>query len=154
MTTTAPGFTGDTATKSGQMVGSPDPRLVDVRWAQRDGFTRVVFDFGGDSGTPMYEVGYSSGPFTDLQGTPVPVAGTAFVQVNLASTSFDLSGAEVRITYEGPDRIDVSSNSVTEVVVLEDFEGVSTWIIGVTAEKPFQVGTLTDPPRVYVDIQD
>jgi hypothetical protein len=60
----------------------------------------------------------------------------------------------VRITYEGPDRIDASSNSVTEIVVLEDFEGVSTLIIGVTAEKPFQVGTLTDPPRVYVDIQD
>ena len=28
------------------------------------------------------------------------------------------------------------------------------WVIGVTAEKPFTVGTLTDPPRIYVDMAD
>jgi hypothetical protein len=154
-TTAGAAFAGDTSSKVAP--GNPFATfafLDDIRFAQRDeGFTRVVFDFEGTD-VPWWSVGYASGPFTNLGDEPIPVAGGAFLQVDLASTSYDLSGAEMRLTYEGADRIAVNSTSVVEVVRLEDFEGVSSWVIGVTSEKPFLVGTLTNPPRVFADIQD
>ena len=154
-TTAAPAFAGDTNNKVAEGdLFTPFAFLDDIRFAQREeGFTRVVFDFEGAE-VPWWAVSYAAGPFTNIGDEPVPVAGAAFLQIDLSSTSFDLSGEEVRETYDGPRRIPVESISVTEVVRLEDFEGVSTWIIGVRSEKPFLVGTLTDPPRVYVDIQD
>jgi len=154
-TTTAPAFSGDTSDKvaDGEPFGT-FAFLADIRFAQREqGFTRVVFDFEGTE-IPWWAAGYESGPFTNIGDELVPVGGDAFIKVDLSSTSFDLSGEEVRETYEGPRRIPVNSLSVVEIVRLEDFEGVSSWVIGVTGEKPFEVGTLTDPPRVYLDIAD
>jgi hypothetical protein len=113
----------------------------------------VVFDFEG-SDVPWWSVAYAPGPFTNLGDEPIAVGGSAFLEVVLSSTSFDLTGDEVRISYPGPDRVPVGTTSVVEVVRVEDFEGVSNWVIGVTSEKPFLIGTLTDPPRVYIDIQD
>jgi hypothetical protein len=137
------------------MKGTPDPRLIDVRWAQREGFTRVVFDFGGDSGTPMYQVGYAPGPFFNIPGDPVPVAGSHFLHViAFPGMRFDLSGADIVQTYNGPLVIDINSNSVVQVVFIEDFEANMEWVIGVNNEKPFHVFTLENPTRLVVDIGD
>ena len=128
--------------------------LSEVRFQQRDeGFTRVVFDFEpGD--VPWWSAEYTSGPFNSTGDGVIPVSGTDFLRVILSSTTYDLTGAEVRITYDGSERIPANTNSVTEVVLIDDFEGVSEWVIGVNGNKPFSVGTLTNPPRVYVDIGD
>ncbi len=153
--TTLPPFPGDT----GDEVAVGDPFgsfnfLRDVRVQQREeGFTRVVFDFE-DGDIPWWSVGYAAGPFTSISDEPIPIDGAAFLQVVLSSVGYDLSGAEVRITYGGPERIAGDTNSVVEVVLVDDFEGVSTWVIGVDGMKSFVVGTLTDPPRVYIDIED
>jgi hypothetical protein len=153
-TTVAP-FVGDPSNE----VAAGDPFgtfnfLHDVRFQQREeGFTRVVFDFE-DGDVPWWSVEYTSGPFTSTAGEPIPVAGTAFLRVVLSSTTYDLTGAEVRVTYLGPERIPVNTNSVHEIVLIDDFEGVSSWVIGLDETQPFTVGTLTDPPRVYIDIGD
>lgn len=153
--TTLPPFDGDTADKTaeGDFLGTFN-FLHDIRIQQRDGgFTRVVFDFeAGD--VPWWSVAYAPGPFVDGSGTTIPIGGSAYLEVLMSASGYDLSGAEVRITYEGPDRIAANTNSVVEVVRTEDFEGVSTWVIAVTGQKPFSVGTLTGPPRVYIDISD
>jgi len=154
-TTTLEAFVGDTVIK----VADGDPFgtfnwLSDVRSQQRDeGFTRVVFDFEpGD--VPWWSAEYAAGPFTSTGDEAIPVSGTDFIRIILSSTTYDLTGAEVRITYDGPDRIPANTSSVTEVVLIDDFEGASEWVIGVTGSKPFSVGTLTNPPRVYIDIGD
>ncbi len=153
--TTLPPFQGDT----GDEVAAGDPFgsfnfLRDVSVQQREeGFTRVVFDFE-DGDIPWWSVGYAAGPFTSISDEPIPIDGAAFLQVVLSSVGYDLSGAEVRITYSGSERIAGGTNSVVEVVLVDDFEGVSTWVIGVDGMKSFVVGTLTDPPRVYIDIED
>lgn len=150
-----PQFLGNT----GDEVAAGDPFgsfnfLHDVRVQQREeGFTRVVFDFE-DGDIPWWSIGYTAGPFTSTSDEPIPIDGAAFLRVVLSSVGYDLSGAEVRITYDGPERIAAGTNSVVEVVLVDDFEGVSTWVIGVDDMKPFMVGTLTDPPRVYIDIED
>ena len=152
---TLPPFPGDT----GDEVAAGDPFgsfnfLHDVRVQQREeGFTRIVFEFE-DGDIPWWSVGYAAGPFTSISDEPIPINGAEFLRVVLSSVGYDLSGAEVRITYDGPERIAAGTNSVVEVVLIDDFEGVSTWVIGVDAMRSFSVGTLTDPPRVYVDIED
>ena len=152
--TTVPAFAGDTEPKvaAGEPFGT-FAFLAGVRFLQREGFTRVVFDFEGDTAS-WWSVEYAAGPFVSAADEPIPIAGTEFLRVVLSSTSFDLSGAEVRITYDGPERIEANTNSVVEIVRTDDFEGSSTWVIGVTGIKPFAVGTLTDPPRVFIDVAD
>jgi len=113
----------------------------------------VVFDFEGDS-VPWWEAGYLPGPFSTTTGELVPVSGTAYLQVLMSASGVDLTGEAFRITYDGPGRIAADTASVVEIVRIEDFEGVSMWVIGVAAEQPFSVGTLQDPPRLYVDIAD
>jgi len=153
--TTLPPFPGDT----GDEVAAGDPFgsfnfLHDVRVQQREeGFTRVVFGFEAGE-IPWWSVGYAAGPFTSISDEPIPIDGSAFLRVVLSSVGYDLSGAEARITYDGPERIGADTNTVLEVVLIDDFEGVSTWVIGVDDMKPFLVGTLTDPPRIHIDIED
>ena len=127
--------------------------LADVRVQQREGFTRVVFDFEGDT-VPWWSVEYAAGPFVSISDEPIPIGGTAFLRVVLASTSFDLSGAEVRITYDGPEQVAANTRSVVEMVRTDDFEGSSTWVVGVMGVKPYAVGTLTGPARIFIDIED
>jgi hypothetical protein len=147
------------AGSTGNAVAAGDPFgtfnfLRDVRFLQRtEGFTRVVFDFE-DGEVPWWSVEYTSGPFASIADEPIPVSGTAFLRIVLSSTTHDLTGAEVRVTYPGPERIPANTNSVEEIVLIDDFEGVSSWVIGVNGVKPFAVGALTDPPRVYIDIGD
>ena len=152
---TLPPFRGDTGDKaaSGDPLGTFN-FLQGVRFQQRDaGFTRVVFDFE-EGDVPWWSVAYKAGPFIATNDEPIPVAGAKFLRVVLSSSGHDLSGPEPRITYNGAQRIEADTRSVSEIVLIDDFEGVSTWVIGVAGMRPFVVGTLTDPPRVYVDIED
>jgi hypothetical protein len=152
--TTTTSFPGDTSTKtaSGDQFGIV-ALLADVRVAQREGFTRVVFEYEADL-LPWWEVGYEPGPFLATSGEEVEVDGAAFLQVLMSAGGVDLSGEEPRITYEGSGRIEAGTAGVVEMVRVEDFEGFSVWVIGVPRERPFLVGTLEGPPRLYIDIAD
>lgn len=154
-TTTVPPFAGDTLLKQGGIVGDPGGQLTDVRFAQREGFTRIVFDFTG-AGIPAYQIGYAPGPFTDTAGTSIAVGGNRFLLVTVfPAMRWDITDPDnlVRV-YTGPERIDLSTRSLTEMVFLDDFEATMQWVIGVSAEQDFTVGTLGGPPRIYVDVAD
>jgi len=154
-TTTTSAFAGDTGPEASPIRGVPSGLLTDVRYAQREGFTRIVFDFAGTDGFPAYDIRYQAGPFRNMADEVVPVAGTAFLRVQLQPASrVDLSVDPYVLTYTGPERIDPGTVSVEEVVFVEDFEANMVWVIGITGEKPFTVGTLTNPPRIYIDIAD
>lgn len=154
--TTATGpFSGDAEPKSGAAQGIPYGTLTGVRTAQHDGYSRLVFDFGGTDGVPAYDVRYQTGPFHDIADREVAVAGAAFLVVHLRpAMRADLNHPDAPLTYAGPLRFDPGAASVAEVVFLEDFEGEMIWVVGLTAPKPFAVGTLTHPPRIYLDIAD
>ena len=56
-------------------------------------------------------------------------------------------------TYTGPPKLQPSGTRlVKEVAQVEDFEGVLTWVIGLEADAPFRVSTLTSPPRLVIDV--
>lgn len=129
--------------------------ISEVAVARHEGYDRVVFTF--ENGRPGYQVGYVDGPLTeDGSGEPVAVEGSAYLQVRMEPASIaDLSGEEYRPTYTGPSRIDADTPEVTEVVRTGDFEAVAHWVIGVTDPGvAFRVLTLSDPPRLVVDVQN
>jgi hypothetical protein len=123
---------------------------ADVRAGAHACFERVVFELQGTGTFPGYWVRYQDAPLTDdPRGEPVAVAGSAFVVVNLESWMKSPEGQG----YQGPLRFTPENVShVKELVQLGDFEGMTTWAIGVDGKRPFQVSTLDAPPRLVVDI--
>jgi hypothetical protein len=143
-------FPGDTATKSG---AGGIGLLTGIRYGDHEDHVRIVFDFREPS-FPSWEVGYVPG---EIHGMLDPeggwVAGDAFLVARFqpAGTA-DIREAVPVVTYDGPRRIDIGMGSVVQLLLIEDFEAQMWWAIGLTGEQPFRVGTMTDPPRIYIDI--
>ncbi|MFH1330663.1 MAG: hypothetical protein ABIJ48_08465 [Actinomycetota bacterium] len=151
-TITLPAFPGDTDPKTGTGgIGL----LTGVRFGDHEDHVRVVFDFQEPS-FPHWEIGYVPG---EIHGMLDPgggwVEGEAYLVARFTPAgTADLREAEPVVTYHGPRRIDVGLGSVVQLLIIEDFEANLWWVIGLTGEKPFRVGTMTGPPRIYVDIAD
>jgi len=142
----------DTDTKTADFTGDPGSSLTAVRTGDHTTFSRVVFDFEGD-GTPMYRVGYESGPtFTGSGGgDPISPSGSVFLVVRIVpGLTYDVD--DFTPTYLGPTSFGPELGSIVEIVFVDDFEAEMVWVIGLTAEEGFQVSTRVDPQRVVVDI--
>lgn len=149
-TTTAPGAGGFATTE----VSTPKTQrgLLAKVAATNDGdIDRITFTFEGD--VPGYRVGYVERPIIeDGSGEEVVVDGTAVLGVHFEPASgFDLSG-EGRQVYEGPERLDLATTVVLDVVRVTDFEANLDWAIGIDATSaPFRVRT--DGRSVIVEIR-
>lgn len=126
--------------------------ITAVRVAHNPGFDRVVFELGpnpaaGPYGLPPYTVDLAS-TFIATSGQPVTVAGNAFFGVRLNNTdAHDQSG---RVTVASTD-IKPTTPLVREVRIVEDFEAVNRWAIGLDRSVCPTVLTLTNPVRVVID---
>lgn len=147
----------DTATLAAQAQSASGVSLLtDVRTGRQPCADRIVFDFRSGQ-LPGYSVGYESGPFTLGQSDmPVTVAGEAFLVVRMTPASgVDLESPDARPTYEGPESLTPPGlTHVREIRRLEDFEANLVWVVGLDAQRPFTVGALDGPPRIYVDVVD
>jgi hypothetical protein len=101
----------------------------------------VSFTFrSGAPEVPGYSISYQPGPFVQAgSGTPVPVAGNAFLVVKLnPATGFDFTTGQK--SYTGPARLTPARTAfVVDLVRTGDFESVTTWVIGLRDEVPFIV---------------
>jgi hypothetical protein len=135
--------------------GTGTALLSSVRVGRNDGFERIVFEFEGTA-MPGYRIQWVDGPITaDGSGEPVDVTGEAHLEMVLEPASgVDLSSPELRITYDGPDRVPTTGSTqlLTDLVRTGDFEAVLTWVAGAGERRPFRVLTLTSPTRVVVDL--
>jgi len=122
------------------------PTLVGIRAAHHPGYDRVVFDFRGK--VPSYQVNYVTQLIQDGSGLPVPIAGRAVLKVRLEPAQAHKAG---RVT--APGRIAFALPNVMTVVRAGDFEGVTTYGIGLAKRQSFHVFTLRNPSRVVVDIK-
>lgn len=123
--------------------------LTSVRTGEHECYERVVFDFKDDN-LPDYEIAYAAPPFSGPSGIPIAVAGTRFVKVRFATTYARYPGVG---SYDGPDVVRPAGfDLINEIHLIEEFEAVVVWVIGIDAEHVFRVGTLTNPTRIYVDI--
>lgn len=137
-TTTAAPFAGDLFDKTGPVQGTPAGRLVEIRSADHPGYARVVFDFPA-GGIPGYWIGYTSA--TTLTVILYPMDWGSPYEPGI----FDGGGTHP-----------VATGSITAVRDGGMGGGSGEWgfEIVVTSQKPFLVGTLDGPPRIYVDVGD
>jgi hypothetical protein len=113
-------------------------RLTGVRSGAHPGYTRVVFDFPS-GGIPSYWVGYTDATHLSVILSPISW-----------STPYDPG------IFDSCGEVDIHVGSVIVVMDVGMGGGSGEWQfdILVTSQKPFMVGTLDGPPRIYVDVAD
>lgn len=127
----------------------PTPLLAAVRAARQAGFDRVVFDFADTSG-PGYRVEYVTAPIQQCgSGDQEPVDGSAFIQVRMTpAAAHDDAGQP---TFDMTELL-LGLPTILEVQQTCDFEGIVTWVLGLSEEVDFVVSAFPDPFRVVVDV--
>jgi hypothetical protein len=119
-----------------------------IRVAHHDGYDRLVFDFTASaSGTvPAYELTPQSTPhFTrDASGQPVTLLGSAGIRAVFRNTTV---GSGVR------GDIKAGLPAIREVANIGDFEGVTSYGVGLSSGACFRVSELSGPSRVVIDVQ-
>jgi hypothetical protein len=129
--------------------GAP-AQIAAVRIGTHEGFDRVVFELGGDQ-VPGYHLAYLDGPAVQCaSGAPIAVKGSARLSIRLQpALAHDASGAPV-VPAETTSALPV----IQEVARSCDVEADASWVVGVSARKPFRVFELASPARLVVDVQD
>jgi hypothetical protein len=148
--TTAKPATGSATTPVSIAVTHPTAHLVAVRAARQQTVDRVVFEFTEQ--VPGYKVSYEKKPIMNTAGKAVSLPGSAALVVRMEQAS-GFNQDTAKPTYTGPTQVQpAGTRAVTEVAQVEDFEAVLSWAVGVNAEIPFRVSTLTSPPRLVIDL--
>lgn len=143
-----PPFPESTDPQTAEPTGEWDLQLVDVRVGDHDGFDRVVLELSGTA-TPGWGVAWGDEAVTEGSGDVVPLEGDHVLTISASGTAMPEPGS-----FEVPARLG-PAGAVSEVQVSGWFEGYTQVFAGVDGdERPFRVFTLTDPPRLVVDITD
>ncbi len=134
--------------------------IRDVRVASHEGFDRFVLEFGDEvsggistaDGVPGYSVQYiAQGSATQCgSGFDVELEGQATLQVNFPQAY--IYNPETGESTVEPLEITTDYAVVQEVEEICGFEGHSTWVIGLTEQRPFRITELQDPIRLVIDI--
>jgi hypothetical protein len=143
-----PPFPESTDPQTSEPTGDWDLQLADVRVGDHDGFDRVVLEFTGTA-TPGWGVAWGDEAVAEGSGDVVPVEGDRVLTISASGTALPEPGS-----FEVPARLG-PAGALAEVQVNGWFEGYTQVFAGVDGEeRPFRVFTLTDPPRLVVDIAD
>jgi hypothetical protein len=141
----------DTTEVTEQQRPSLDPiTLGAVRGASHEDFDRVVFVFR-DKAIPGYHVAYATTPAAHCgSGETVPISGEYQLTVRLSPAQAHTETGDVTVREQTQH---LNLQIVRELKLICDFEGEVTWVLGLSARKPYRVYELTDPVRLVVDIQ-
>ncbi|CAB4883265.1 unannotated protein [freshwater metagenome] len=128
----------------------------DIRVGTHDCFERVVIELQPGvapipSPFPGYWVRYATGPITlSPSDLPVTITGNAVLLISMGSWMQTMEGAG----YQGPQQIFPTNVShIRELRMIENYEGMMQWAVGLDAPRNFVVATLSNPPRLVIDIQ-
>jgi hypothetical protein len=105
-----------------------------------EGFDRIVYTIA--NGLPAVTAGYVPQVTADGSGFPVPLLGTAFIQVTMQLTT---NGSPQQT-------ITPRFRALQQVKGAGDFEAVTSYGVGQTTKAGFRVFTLTGPNRVVLDV--
>jgi hypothetical protein len=121
-------------------------KITSVRVGSHPCYARLVVQTDGTR-APGFDVRYVPQIIADGSGAVIPVAGGAKLQVIIRDNGHDLNtGAKSFVLPR------VGGATFKGLVEAGDFEGVETLGLGVRARLPFRVFTLTNPPRVVLDV--
>jgi hypothetical protein len=154
-TTAACGQVGDTSEKAARYSRTTGARLSGmvgekVALGEHDCYERFVVEFSGAGDFPGWQVLYEPGPVIDSPaGQPVDVKGSAFLHVTFGTWMYP------EPLHAGPRQVSSSGlQAVLEADLTQNFESVTTWVLGMDQPRPFTVFELDNPPRLVVDVYD
>lgn len=152
--TANPTASGPCAAVTGGTTGA-QAQLVGLRIAHQPGFDRIVFEFGpstapGPFAMPSYRIEPASS-FTAVSGQPVTLAGNAALSVRFQNAS-TVSPTTGQPTYPGPYDLQPGTPLVKQVKLVEDFERVLVWGVGLDHPACPTVSQLSGPLRLVVDL--
>ena len=116
--------------------------LAEVRIGSQASFERVVFDFAAGA-LPQYTIEQAIS-FIAPSGQTVPVQGNTHLAIRF-------NGAGGMGSYRGPTTFRPASTLIREVKLVEDFEGVLVWGVGLERVSCPRILVLASPTRLVVD---
>ncbi len=147
-------FQGDTAPVTATAVPNLEPPLLqDVRAASHEGYDRIVFEFEG-AGLPGYAVAYTTDAIACGSGQDrAPELGDGTVPAAILRIQMQPANAHTEAGEPtAPLKLEPNLSTIRAALLTCDFEADVTYHLALTAEQPFAVSVLTDPPRLIVDI--
>ena len=135
---------------------APSDRLTGVAVEPGVGVDKIVFTFGPSTGIPSGtdptgELKPTAPPFSlGGSGADVTVAGHRFIAVTFRGMA--IADEQGNPSYTGPSDIKPTALAVRELRLVDDFEGVVTWIVGVDGPGCVAVTRLSSPNRIVVAV--
>ena len=132
-------------------VRSDDPMkalaLTGIRAATHEGFTRVVLEFSGEGTPGVWSAAWTDEAVEQGRGMPIQVEGQAFLDLVIDGTPMTAAANPYPSgTHTRAGDLDVVSDGT--------FEDNTHVVIGAPATRQFQIGFLSNPVRMVVDIRD
>jgi hypothetical protein len=132
---------GATAHQSRSAFSAAPAILTAIRVAEHGAYDRAVFQFA--NGIPRYSVGYVAAVPQDATGTPVPLPGRSFLQLEFHAATTANSA--------GPGKISPYFPALLQISAAGDFEGHLRFGLGLTGRGGYRIYTLTRPGRVVIE---
>ena len=143
-----PAFADNTAPQRAENSGEWDLVFTDVRVAEHESFDRIVLEFTG-TGIPGWAVNYVEKAVLDGSGETATLGGDAILDIYASGTTWPASGYYGGARHFEPP----NGRNIDDVYVGGTFEGYTQVIAGIDGDAvPFRVLTLSDPPRLVVDV--
>ena len=132
-------------------VRSDDPAkalaLTGMRAARHEGFARVVLEFSGEGTPGVWRAAWTEEAVEQGRGLPIQVEGEAVLDLVIDGTPMTASESSYPSgTHTRAGDLDVVSDGT--------FEDNTHVVIGAPIARQFQIGFLSDPVRMVVDIRD
>ena len=132
-------------------VRSDDPTkalaLTGIRAATHEGFTRVVLEFSGEGTPGVWSAAWTDEAVEQGRGLPIQVEGEAVLDLVIDGTPMTASDTPYPSgTHTRAGDLDFVSDG--------SFEDNTHVVIGAPAARQFQIGFLSDPVRMVIDIRD
>ncbi|HYM51702.1 MAG TPA: hypothetical protein VET65_14170 [Candidatus Limnocylindrales bacterium] len=125
--------------------GTSSVSVVAVRLGAHAGYDRFVIEFSG--AVPSYTVTIQQGARFTLSpsGKTIQLDGTDGVVVTIQHVLNWTS-------YTGPTRLQLDSTYLRAGSLIQNFEGVQQWGLGIAGSPALRVFTLSAPARLVVDV--
>ena len=132
-------------------VRSDDPAkalaLTGIRAATHEGFTRVVLEFSGEGTPGVWRAAWTDQAVEQGRGLPIQVEGDAVLDLVIDGTPMTATDNPYPSgTHTRAGDLDVVSDGT--------FEDNTHVVIGSPTSRHFQIGFLSDPVRMVIDIRD
>ena len=130
---------------------NPDKALVltAIRASSHEVFTRVVLEFDGEGSPGVRLAQWSDQALEQGRGLPIEVAGAAVLELILDGTP--MTATSSKGSYPAGEHTRAGDLDIVSDGTFEDNTHV---VIGAPAERQFQIGFLSNPSRVVIDIRD